>query len=64
MFYHSLFASKIRAGFLLASQFSNERKDLCEKIVDVCAIEPDIWNKHTKVGFFHRPFFGVIIKKY
>ena len=54
---------KNELDFYYASQFSNERKDLCEKMIDICEIEPDIWDKHTKVGFFHRPFFWCNNKK-
>lgn len=43
--------------FYYSSRFSTEHKKLCERIVDICSIEPDIWNKYTKIWIFKRPFF-------
>jgi len=44
-------------SFWYASKFSTNYEDLCEKEVDIYLIEPEIWNKHSKIWFFNRPFF-------
>ena len=48
---------KNELDFYYAMRFSTERKELCEKMVDICSIEPEIWRKYTKLGIFNRPFF-------
>ncbi len=48
---------KNELDFYRASRFSTKREELCEKMVDVSSIEPEIWNKHTKIWVFNRPFF-------
>ena len=43
--------------FWYASRFSTERKELCERQIDVSLIEPQIWNKHERFWIFKDPFF-------
>lgn len=43
--------------FYYAPQFSTVREELCEKMVDICSIEKEIWDKHTKIGIINKPFF-------
>ena len=43
--------------FLYSSKFSTERKELCEREIDVSSIEPQIWAKHERLGIFKNPFF-------
>ena len=43
--------------FWYATRFSTERKELCEKELDVSLIEPQIWEKHARIGPFKNPFF-------
>lgn len=43
--------------FWYASRFSTERKELCEKEIDVSSIEPQIWEKHERIWIFKNPFF-------
>ena len=41
-----------------ASEFSCDRRILCEKLVNIWSVEPEIWKKHKKVfGLFADPFF-------
>ena len=41
----------------LSSKFSNDRKALCEVLINVFDIEKDIWHKHEKIWIFKNPFF-------
>ena len=43
--------------FWYASQFSTERKELCERALDVSSIEPEIWDKNIRFFIFKNPFF-------
>ena len=43
--------------FWYSSKFSTERKELCEREIDVSSIEPQIWAKHERLGIFKNPFF-------
>lgn len=43
--------------FYYAKEFSEKREELCEKLLDICSIEKEIWDKHTKFGFIKNPFF-------
>ena len=43
--------------FWYASRFSTERKELCEKEIDVSSIEPQIWDKYERIFIFKNPFF-------
>ena len=43
--------------FYYSHNFSTKREELCEKMVDVYSIEPDIWKKRSMIGPFKRPFF-------
>ncbi len=44
-------------SFYTAPHFSTVLEELMDKQVDVCAIEPLVWKKHSKIGCFGRPFF-------
>ena len=44
-------------NFWYASSFSTERKELCEREIDVSTIEPQVWDKHKKIWIFRNPFF-------
>ena len=44
-------------GYYCSSQFSTEWEKLSERPIDVCTIEPDIWEKERKIWIFERPFF-------
>lgn len=43
--------------FFCADRFSPIREELCGRWVDLRAIEKEIWDKHSKIGFLKRPFF-------
>ena len=43
--------------FWYASRFSTERKELCEKEIDVSSIEPQIWDKNERIFVIKNPFF-------
>lgn len=43
--------------FFCSKEFSRKYEKLSENSVDICTIEPDIWDKHTKVFGIRRPFF-------
>ena len=43
--------------FYYASHFSTERKELCEREIDVSSIEPQIWKKKGRIFIFNNPFF-------
>ncbi|MBE6797195.1 MAG: hypothetical protein E7531_02510 [Ruminococcaceae bacterium] len=43
--------------FYYSPKFSQELSELCGKGVNICTIEPEIWDKHTKIWRFKRPFF-------
>ena len=43
--------------FWYASRFSTERKELCERGIDVSSIEPQVWSKYERLCFFKNPFF-------
>lgn len=43
--------------FYYATLFSTTRENLCEQMLDVHSIEPELWDKHTKIGFIKNPFF-------
>ena len=43
--------------FWYASQFSTERKKLCERQIDVSSTEPEIWDRYERIWFLKRPFF-------
>lgn len=40
-----------------AGKFSNDRKELCEKLINVFEVEREIWCKNEKVLFFKNPFY-------
>ncbi len=44
-------------SYCCSSQFSTELKKLSERPINVCTIEPDIWEKERKIWIFERPFF-------
>lgn len=43
--------------FWYAPRFSTERKELCEREIDVSSIEPQIWDKYERFFIFKNPFF-------
>ena len=43
--------------FWYASRFSTERKELCEREIDIYSIETEIWDRYAKFWIFKRPFF-------
>ncbi len=49
--------------FYYAKKFSNNRKDLCEKMIDIRSAEEEIWKKHSNVLGIRNPFFWWSEKK-
>ena len=49
-------------AFWYASRFSTERKELCERELDVSMIEPQIWDKYKKSIFSKISFWQNDIK--
>ena len=43
--------------FWYASRFSTERKELCEREIDIYSIESGIWDRYAKFWIFKLPFF-------
>ena len=40
-----------------SEKFSNDRKQLCQKAINVFEVEKEIWNKNSKIWFFKNPFY-------
>ena len=40
-----------------AEKFSNDRKKLCGKLVNIFEVERDIWSRKEKIWFFKNPFY-------
>ena len=38
-------------------RFSNDRKELCGKQINVIEVEKEIWKKREKIWFFKNPFY-------
>lgn len=58
-----LLVQRNELDFYCSPHFSTERDELCERMVDISTIEPEIWNKHMKAWIFKRPFFWWSNKK-
>ena len=43
--------------FYYSSHFCNTREGLCEKTLNVCSIEPKVWEQKTKLFGVNNPFF-------
>ena len=40
-----------------AEKFSNDRKELCGKLINVFEVEKEIWDKNERIWFFKNPFY-------
>lgn len=40
-----------------AEKFSTDRKELCDKPINVYEVEKEIWDKNAKILFFKNPFY-------
>lgn len=49
--------------FFYAKNFSNNRLDLCEEMLDITSVEKEIWNKRSKFLGITKPFFWLSDKK-
>ena len=43
--------------FYYSHIFSTKREELCERLIDICSIEPQIWERHMNFGVIKNPFF-------
>lgn len=43
--------------FYYSPRFCSSREGLCDKILNIRSIKPEIWNTRMKLGFIKRPFF-------
>ena len=43
--------------FYFTEKFSTNRKELCGNLVNVYAVEKEIWRKNAKIWIFKNPFF-------
>ena len=57
MLYNSLLAAERLGYCYYAEKFSNDRKELCGKLINVFEVEKEIWDKNEKIWFFKNPFY-------
>ena len=50
-------AQRNEVDFYFSDKFSTDRKELCEKTINVSKVEKEIWRKNEKVWFFKNPFY-------
>lgn len=43
--------------FYYAARFATGHEALCEKMINIYAMETEIWNKRSKIAGFNNPFF-------
>lgn len=43
--------------FYYAHKFSTCLEKLCDKMINVCSVEEELWEKHTKIRGLKNPFF-------